>query len=172
MFPQPRGRPRKNCYWNSKKGVWRQNTHSSVTAWSFNSSVNLGTSSEVFNAPSERNGASKQLDTTLPVDATPPAPPAPPPAPPPPPPPQPDPRKEHATWVANSLHKACPVYYLDAEGNCQELGKERKRKAIPTPTWPPAPRRKVVVQIKVFGPDTDRQLEEGEWELVDVEKWV
>eukprot|EP00966_Prymnesium_polylepis_P197926 4586196-Prymnesium_polylepis.1 len=105
----------------------------------------------------------EQKETSTPVVATPP---------PPPPSQKADPHREHAVLAAQSVKKTCPVYYLDGDDNLQELGKERKQKPIPMPSWPPTSRRKIVCQVKVFGPNKERQLAEGEWEVVDEERWV
>ena len=81
-----------------------------------------------------------------------------------------DPQKKHAAWIASYTCEKCPVYYIDSDGIFQEYGKERKRKHILTnSTVFPEYKRKHIKQIKVYGPDSSRNLEKGEWELVDVE---
>jgi len=103
-----------------------------------------------------------------------------------PPPPE---ERRHAEAVARGMpNSSCPVYYVDgSDYSLHQLGRERKRKmaglgGMPAPhllqdqfatalPWPREHRRKVVLK-KVWGPDEERQLEEGEWELVERVVWV
>ena len=65
----------------------------------------------------------------------------------------------------------CPVYYIDLNGDNQELGRERKRRPAPAIVHEPV-RKAVGVQRRVYGPNATLQLEEGEWELVDTIEYV
>eukprot|EP00966_Prymnesium_polylepis_P046710 1082803-Prymnesium_polylepis.1 len=162
MYTQPRGRPRKDSNWDRYTGRWRHNAASTGTlTCPFRSNDPLTTPKDNSSAQMETT-EDRQKETSTPVVATPPPPPS----------PKADPHREHVVLVAQSVKNTCPVYYLDGDDNLQEFGKERKRKPIPTPSWPRTSRRKIVCQVKVFGPNKERQLAEGEWELVDEERWV
>ena len=83
----------------------------------------------------------------------------------------PSPAEADRRWNANRYYaqslvvdRHTHVYYFDADGVLQELGKEQVR--IPRPPRPP---KRCIVREKecwVYGPDKARGLVEGECELV------
>ncbi len=65
---------------------------------------------------------------------------------------------------------SAPRYYFDANGDFQELGKERSR--LVCEEKPLRKRVEVTRDELVYGPDKGRLLEEGESELVSVTRLV
>lgn len=87
--------------------------------------------------------------------------------------PPPTEERRHAEVVSQGMPgSSCPVYYVDRlDYSLHQLGSERKRRPPTATEWPSERRRKVVLK-KVWGPDKELQLEEGEWEMVEQVVWV
>lgn len=164
----PRGRPPKGCVWNWSRGGWDtiegQPRKPSTTIKKRSRFVvrcappppPRGDDSNVPPAPLPRTDRPPE-DRTQPDDADENA---------------DDTRREqvdearqHALWCcARELEKGAFVYYLDKHHDMVEVGKERSRTLSP-PEKPLPPKQKRV--DKVWGPNEELKLAEGEWELID-----
>lgn len=158
FYPQPRGRPRKDCAWDHAHGMWiasdgkRERPKAAPSTRSF--SVRLAPPPNV--APIRPKSATDVLPVSTPAD-------------------QAviedavvhvDEARSHAIWCAKSVPANTPVYYLDASGTMQKLcDKDPVVRRTPAGIKKSQPKRRRDAEAKVWGPDAERNLAEGEWEL-------
>lgn len=162
MFPQPRGRPPKHCVWNASRGGWDTNNGTvrptniakNRTARTF--TVVIAPPPPPANVPLRSPQLPIAAESQQPISS----------------PPtqkqstdeQDDKGKKHAMWCADSVPSGTPIYYIDAKDTLQELGKEQVAKDPPLRALPTRKRVRRV-EVKVWGPDEERGLAEGEWEM-------
>lgn len=171
IFPQPRGRPRKDSWWDTSTGRWRPLAAPPPQPFAAvptpqplqpdpeetaRRRIEEEERVRVFEAEAARLRALEEANARA-ADAR---------------------RREEERLSAPRRYASsltgCGrafVYYFDTRGDFQELGKERERPVRQPPT-PPKKRVRVTVDKWVYGPSEKHQLEAGESELVTVSKWV
>jgi len=182
-IPQPRGRPRKDCYWCTLSGAWKPIQTQQPSRPLLLSTATTGQHVRIFPAATilvedplekerrcveeekrmrlfkEESARQSMLEAARAraVEAK----------------RTEEERLAYPRRYASSLRDCdtARVYYFDTHGDFQELGKERERPRLVC-SAPAKKRVRMTYDKWVYGPSEKHQLAEGESELVTVTEWV